>query len=151
VDDVGGQVPTPLILDSSVLRELARGDIETIGLVLRYDASGQPLVVPALAITQAILDTKAVDAQHAVHGLAEMDHVTVAPLRDAEQATALATVMSLTGLDVWDAHVAAVADAAVCPILTYDPAKWESPSRALEHRLHVWEIADPDQRDRPGT
>jgi hypothetical protein len=57
----------------------------------------------------------------------------------------------MTGLDGWEAHVAAVADAAVRPILTCDAVKWQAPSRALEHRLHAWEIADPDDRDHPAT
>lgn len=134
-----------------MIRELARGDTETIGMVLKFDATGQPLVVPALTITHAILDAPTEEVLHVLHGLAEMDQVTVAPLHDAEQATALGTVISLTKLDVWDAHVAAVANAAVCPILTYDTIKWEGPSRALEHRLHVWKVADPDDQDRPGT
>jgi hypothetical protein len=38
-----------------------------------------------------------------------------AALRDAEQAVRLAAVIARTGLDPWDAHVAAVADAGGLP------------------------------------
>jgi hypothetical protein len=141
---VSGHTPTPLILDSTVVRELARGEIGTIELMQGYDADGQPMVVPALAITHAVLDTPTEDAADLLHGLAELEQVTVASLNDAEQATTLAVVMNLTGLAVWDAHVAAVADASVCPILTYDAAMWQEPARALEERLYVIEIAEPE-------
>jgi hypothetical protein len=50
----------------------------------------------------------------------------------------------VTGLAVWDAHVAAVADASVAPILTYNAARWQEPARALEERLYVIEIAEPE-------
>ncbi|GGT07970.1 hypothetical protein GCM10010156_76350 [Planobispora rosea] len=52
--------------------------------------------------------------------------------------------MAVTGLDPWDAHAAAIADVAVCPILTLDVAKWQRPSRSLDRPLHVIGIADPD-------
>ncbi len=48
-------------------------------------------------------------------------------------------------LDPWDAHVAAVADAAVCPILTLDAPKWRQHSGDLDEPLHIIEIADPDE------
>ncbi|MDH2424267.1 hypothetical protein [Sphaerisporangium sp. TRM90804] len=61
----------------------------------------------------------------------------------AAQAVALAGVVAGTGLDPWDAHVAAVADVAVCPILTVEPAEWRRPSEMLDAPLHIIEIADP--------
>ena len=39
--------------------------------------------------------------------------------------------------------MAAVADAAVCPILTLDPAKWRQHARDLDDPLHIIELADP--------
>jgi hypothetical protein len=66
-----------------------------------------------------------------------------AALRDAEQAVRLAAVIARTGLDPWDAHVAAVADAAVCPILTLDVVKWREHAADLDEPLHFIEIADP--------
>jgi hypothetical protein len=53
-------------------------------------------------------------------------------------------VIARTQLDPYDAHVAAAADAAVCPILTLDAAKWRKHSRDLDEPLHFVEIADPD-------
>jgi hypothetical protein len=57
----------------------------------------------------------------------------------------LAAVIARTGLDPWDAHVAAVADAAVCPILTLDAARWREHPADLDESLHFIEIADPDE------
>jgi hypothetical protein len=37
-----------------------------------------------------------------------------------------------------------VADAAVWPILTLDPAMWREHARDLDEPLHFVEIADPD-------
>jgi len=59
--------------------------------------------------------------------------------------TGLAAVIARTGLDPWDAHVAAVADASVCPILTLDAGKWRQHSGDLDEPLHIIEIADPDE------
>jgi hypothetical protein len=48
--------------------------------------------------------------------------------------------------------VAAVADAAICPILTLDAAKWRQYAERLDEPLHIIEIADPDEapEDRAG-
>ena len=75
-----------------------------------------------------------------------------APLKGAEQAARLAAVIAGTGLDPWNAHVAAVADAAICPILTLDAAKWRQHAERLDEPLHIIEIADPDEapEDRAG-
>lgn len=139
-----GHTPTPLILDTTVLHELARGDTGTIGLVQAYDAQGQPMVVPALAITQTLLNTPTEEATAAMYGLAMLETVTVAALKDSEHATALAEVITVTGLDVWDAHTAAIADASICPVLTMDATAWQRPASALNERLHIIEIADSD-------
>ena len=58
-------------------------------------------------------------------------------------AVRLAAVIARTGLDSYDAHVAAMADAAVCPILTLDAAKWREHAADLDEPLHFVEIADP--------
>ena len=84
-----------------------------------------------------------------MRGLERLECVLIAPLRDAEQAAALATVAARTGLDPWEAHVAAVADAAICPILTLDAAKWRAYAAALDEQLHVIETADPGEA--PGS
>ena len=135
--------PAPLILDTSVLIAIARADPDIIGLIQDYDARSQPLAIPALAITGASLDTRSEEADTLLAGLELLESVTVAPLNGTQQATRLAAIMTRTGLDPWDAHVAAVADAAVCPIVTLNAAKWQQPSADLDQPLHIIEIADP--------
>lgn len=56
----------------------------------------------------------------------------IASLPGTEQAVALAAVTARTGLDPWDAHVAAVADPAICPILTLDAGKRRQPPAGLD-------------------
>ena len=57
----------------------------------------------------------------------------------------LASIVARTGLDAWDAHAAAVADASVCPILTLNGAKWRQHSGELDEPLHFIEIEDPGE------
>jgi predicted nucleic acid-binding protein len=146
VSEDTGAVPLPYILDVSVLTAIARADSEVTGLVLELDARGQPLVLPVLSLAAASLDARGAD--DALRGLEQLDNIEVAPLRDADQAAGLAAVMARTGLDPWDAHVAAVADAAICPILTLDAAKWHGLPADPDAPLHIIEITDPD--DDPG-
>lgn len=140
-----GAVPAPYVLDASVLTAVAREDQGIMTMVQRFDATGQPLVIPVLAMTGAALDARSEDAVELLEGVERLAGAMTAPLRDAEQAAALADVIARTGLDPWDAHVAAVADASVCPILTLDGAKWREPSAGLDEPLHVIEVADPDE------
>ena len=139
-----GAVPPPYVLDVSVLVAVARADPEVTGLILELDARGQPLILPALAMAAASLDARCEDADDALRGLERLDNVEVAPLRDAEQAARLAAVIARTGLHPWDAHVATVADASVCPILTLNAGKWRQHSADLDEPLHIIEIADPN-------
>ena len=143
-------VPTPWVLDISVLVEVARGDTRTMTLVQELDARGRPLVIPALAVTGASLDIHSDEAAELLEGLERLKNAMTAALRDAEQAVRLAAVIARTGLDPWDAHVAAVADAAVCPILTHDAARWREHAADLDEPLHFIEIADPGERPGPG-
>ena len=103
------------------------------------------MVIPVLAITAASLDVRSDEADELLEGLELLGNAEIAPVRGAEQAARLAAVIARTGLDPWDAHVAAVADAAVCPILTLDAVKWRSYAGSLDDPLHVIEIADPDE------
>lgn len=141
--------PPPYVLDTSVLTEIARGDLAMITLVQIFDERNQPLVIPVLALVGALLNTRSEEAEELLAGLDLLDAVTVAPLNGVEQAAALANALSITELEPWDAHVAAIADVAVCPILTLDSAKWQQPSRAFDEPLHVREIADPDPDPNP--
>lgn len=138
-------VPTPWVLDISVLVEVARGDTRTMTLVQELDARGRPLVILALAVTGASLDIHSDEAAELLEGLERLKNAMTAALRDAEQAVRLAAVIARTGLDPWDAHVAAVAEAAVCPILTHDAARWREHAADLDEPLHFIEIADPDE------
>ena len=140
----GGFRLAPLVLDASVLIEAARGDAGVMTLIQGFDADGQPLIIPVLAVTAASLDTRSDDAEAILHGLERLENAMAAAVRDAEQAVRLAEVIARTGLDPWDAHVAAVADASVCPILTLDAAKWREHAGDLDEPLHFVEIADPD-------
>jgi hypothetical protein len=145
-----GPAGIPLILDTSVLIAIARGDPDIIGLVQAYDSRAQPLVIPALATVGASLDARSEEADDLLAGLELLGHATAAPLRGVGQATRLADVIARTGLDPWDAHTAAVADAAVCPVLTLHPAKWHEPGAALDAPLHIIEITDPDDPEGSG-
>jgi predicted nucleic acid-binding protein len=147
VSEDAGARPGPLVLDVSVLAEVARADAALMTLIQGWDATGQPLVIPALAITAACLDVRSQDAEDLLHGLERLDNAMVAPLRDTEQATRLAAVIARTGLGPWDAHVAAVADASICPIATLDAAKWLQHARDLDEPLYFVEITDPDDQD----
>ena len=136
----------PFVLDTSVVTAMARGDPDIIGLIQEYDARGQLLVVPALAIAGASVNARAEEADDLLGGLELLDNVTIAPLRSTEQAARLADIIAKTGLDPWDAHAAAIADVAIYPILTRDAAKWRQPSADLDEPLHIIEISDPDER-----
>jgi predicted nucleic acid-binding protein len=140
---------TPLILDTSVLTAVARGDADIIALVQEYDARAQPIAIPALAIAGASLDIRSEEGDDLLAGLELLEVVTVAPLSGAEQAARLAHLVARTGLDPWDAHVAAIADVAISPILTLNAAKWEHASADLDDPLHIIEIADPGDQ-KPG-
>jgi predicted nucleic acid-binding protein len=144
VSEDGGARPAPLVLDASVLTEIARGDAELMSLIQGYDAVGVPLVVPVLAVTAASLDMRSDEAAALLHGLELLENSMVAALRDTEQGMRLAAVIARTGLGPWDAHVAAVADASVCAILTLDGAKWREHAHDLDEQLYFTEIASPD-------
>ncbi len=143
-EDSGATLP-PYVLDLSVAIAVARFDASVMTLIQGYDARGQSLVIPVLALTGASLDVRTEDADDLLEGLERLGNAEVAPLRDAEQAARLAAVIARTGLDPWDAHVAAVADAAICPILTLDAGKWRQHSADLDDPLHIIEIADPGE------
>jgi predicted nucleic acid-binding protein len=131
------------VLDVSILAEVARGDRGMMLFLQELDARGRPLVVPALAVTGASLDMRGEEAAELLEGTGRLGNAMTAAVRDAGQAVALAGVIAKTGLDPWDAHTAAVADASVCSILTLDVAKWGQHAHDLDEPLHIVEIADP--------
>jgi predicted nucleic acid-binding protein len=140
-----GAAPPPYVLDVSVVVAVARGDTEIMTFIQRLDGTGQSMVVPVLAITAASLDVRSEEADELLEGLELLGNAEIAPVQGAEQAAQLAAIIARTGLDPWDAHVAAVADAAVCPILTLDGGKWRQHSGDLDEPLHIIEIAEPDE------
>jgi hypothetical protein len=144
VTEGGNPIPPPYVLDLSILTEVARGDAGVTGLLLILDGRGQPLVLPVLAVLQASLDARTADADRALRGVGRLEHAEFAPLRDAVQAAGLASVISRTGLDQADGHVAYVADVSVCRILTMDAAKWREHAEKLDKPLHFVEYAEPD-------
>jgi predicted nucleic acid-binding protein len=145
VSEDGGAQPVPLVLDVSVLAEAARGDYDIMTFLQRMDAGGRALVIPALALTGASLDARSEDAGAILHGLERMQSALPAPLAGSEQAVRLADVIARTGLDPWDAHAAALADASVCPILTLNAGKWREHAHDLDEPLHFIEIANPGE------
>jgi predicted nucleic acid-binding protein len=149
VSEVGGPVPAPWVLDVSVLVAVARGDTAIMTLVQELDARGRPLIVPALAVAGASLGGRGDEEAELLEGLERLEGALVAPLRDADQAIRLAEVIARTGLDPWDAHVAAIADVSVCPILTLDAAKWREHEEDLDQRLYFIEVADPPYQPKP--
>jgi predicted nucleic acid-binding protein len=142
---VTDHTPTPFILDTSVVTAVARADPDIIGLVQGYDSRNQPMVIPALAITGASLDAGSEEADDLLAGLELLDNVAGAPLNGAEQAARLADAIARTGLDPWDAHAAAIADVAICPILTLNAGKWRPHVADLDEPLQIIEIADPSE------
>jgi uncharacterized protein with PIN domain len=145
VSEDGGAVPAPYVLDVSVVVAVARGDAEIMTFIQRLDGTGQPMVIPVLAITAASLDVRSDEADELLDGLELLGNAEIAPFKGAEQAARLAAVIAGTGLDPWEAHVAAVADAAICPVLTLDASKWRQYAERLDEPLHIIEIADPDE------
>jgi predicted nucleic acid-binding protein len=67
-----------------------------------------------------------------------------APVGDVSQALRLTDIAEKTGLDVCAAHVAAAADASICPILTLDADRWQRASASLLDLLYIIEIAEPE-------
>jgi predicted nucleic acid-binding protein len=141
----GGAAPQPWILDVSVLTAVARADTGVTRLLLILDGRGQPLVIPILALAAASQDARSEDADRALRGLGNLENVLTAPLRDADQAARLTAIAAKTDLDLGDAHVAAVAGASGCPVLTLDLTKWRQHGRDLDPPLQFIEIDDPPE------
>lgn len=140
-----GATPSPYVLDLSVLAAIARADTQAGTLLQSLDERNQQVTVPALAITGASLGAPGQDAGILLEGLELFGIVTIAPLQGMAQSMRLAEVIARTGLDPWDAHVAAVADASGCRILTLDGARWRRHEHDLGERLHYTEIEDPGE------
>ncbi len=82
----GGAVPAPYLLDVSVVVAVARGDTEITTFIQRLDGTGQPVVIPVLAITAASLDVRSDEADELLDGLELLGNAEIAPVQGAEQA-----------------------------------------------------------------
>jgi predicted nucleic acid-binding protein len=140
----GGAIPQPWVLDVSVLAMIAGGDGDMMELAQSLDSGGRPLVIPVLAIAGALAGGDD-EAPPLLRALERLGNSMPAPVQGAPQAARLADVIRRTGLDPWDAHVASVADASVCPIVTLDPGKWRGHAHDLDEPLHLIEIEDPEE------
>src|SRR5260370_36375982 len=127
-EDSGATAP-PYILDLSVAVAVARFDAGVMTLMQAYDARGQSLVLPVLALTGASLDVRTEDADDLLEGQERLGHAEVAPLRDAEQAARLAAVIARTGLGPWGAPVAPLADPSGSPLLPPAAGQWRPAPR----------------------
>jgi predicted nucleic acid-binding protein len=145
VSEEAGTAPEQWVVDVGVLVELARANVDVTRLLLNLDAQGQSLVIPVLGMAAASADARTEDADVTLRGLEQLDNVQVAPMRDAEQAARLAAIAARAELEYGDAHVAAVAIASGCPILTLDAAKWQQIAVELDEPLETIEIAEPPE------
>ncbi|MET8142270.1 hypothetical protein ABZU32_18325 [Sphaerisporangium sp. NPDC005288] len=82
--------PIPLVFDTTLLSEVVRGDPDLINIVRRFDAENQPMVIPALALVGASLDSRSSEVADALYGMALLESVEIAPLAGAKQGIALA-------------------------------------------------------------
>ena len=141
----GTEVPPPLILDAGVLTAVARSDSGVTGLLMDYDASGQPLIIPPVAAIAALTDLHTEDAARVLRGLEQLENVTTVALASIKQASAVAWVTAHTDMGPSDANTAALALTEAGRILTLDAGKWRQHAGDPELPLTVVEIADPGE------
>lgn len=133
----------PYVADVSILAALSRADEQAGTLLQSLDRQGQQVAVPVLAITGALVAAVSREDRDLLSvTLERFGAFIVAPLRDKAQAIDLARAVSRAGLDPWDAHVAAVAHASGCRILTLDGPKWREHEHDLGTRLEFVQVED---------
>lgn len=105
-------------LDAGALIALDRGDARVRALLVRAEATGDPVVVPATALAQAV---RAPARQARLSGLLQQINTHVVPL-DRGDAVEIGLLLAASGTsDVVDAHVVLCAARAGQPIVTSDP------------------------------
>ncbi len=134
------------ILDVTVLAECARGDAALIGMVQQFDADRVTLVIPALAVTGAIIDAGGTDEHAAlIRGICRLDAARLAGITDFDDAGELARLRRDTGLEhLWDAQTAELALRRRGPLLTLDLHRWKQTVHETSGDLVVIEVADLD-------
>lgn len=135
--------PPPYVADVSILAALSRADQQVGTLLQSLDRQGQQVAVPVLAITGAFLGAPGREDRDLLDdALERFGIIIIAPLRDKAQAIDLARAIGRAGLDPWDAHVAAVARASGCRILTVNGPKWREHEHDLGKRLEFVQVED---------
>lgn len=135
------------ILDASLLAEVGRGDNDVIALLQALDAADVAIVVPALAVTGATVETAATNEQLAVmRGVGRLDSATFAALAAFDDTVDLGRMRLETDApsQLWDVQTALQAVLRNCPILTTDAARWDAAEKELSGQLTVVEISQLD-------
>ena len=109
---------TGVTLDAGPLVQLDRGDRRVVALLARAAETGDPVVVPASALAQAIRDPA---RQARLARLLRQPRTDVVPL-DRVDATSVGRLLAASGTsDIADAHVVVCARRAGHSIVTSDP------------------------------
>ncbi|MEV0971295.1 hypothetical protein [Microtetraspora glauca] len=133
------------VLDSTVVSEVARGDLSLITMLFGLDTRGLRLVVPALIVASVAAEMGGGDESGflpAVRGIARLEHGSYGALGDFDDALELGRVAERLGdKQRWeDAHTVMLARLWRADILTLDGTRWGG----LElDGVRVAEIADP--------
>ncbi|MEU7692466.1 hypothetical protein OHB01_03260 [Microbispora hainanensis] len=136
------------VLDTTVVSEVARGDMPLITLLLELDQQGLRLTVPALVVAAVAAEMGGSDKTGflpAVRGIARLDHGAYGPLGDFDDALELgqaAARLTGDGRPSWeDAHTVMLARLEGADILTLDAGRWAGLDL---DGVQVTEISDPD-------
>ncbi|MEU8280234.1 hypothetical protein ACFYOK_37200 [Microbispora bryophytorum] len=136
------------VLDTTVVSEVARGDMPLITMLLELDQQGLRLMVPALVVAAVAAEVGGSDETGflpAVRGIARLEHGAYGPLSDFDDALELgqaATRLTGDGRPLWqDAHAVMLARLEGADILTLDAGRWAG----LElDGVQVTEVSDPE-------
>ncbi|MFI0424900.1 hypothetical protein [Spongiactinospora sp. 9N601] len=113
------------VLDTRLLIEAGRGDSDVVALLQVLDAADMTIVVPALAVTGAIVDAATDDQLALMRGIGRLDSATFAGLAEYDDAADLGAMRSEPHGDheLWDVQTVLRAALRGCPILTVDAAR----------------------------
>ncbi|WP_433501724.1 hypothetical protein ACQP1K_29245 (plasmid) [Sphaerimonospora sp. CA-214678] len=139
--------PRGYVLDTTVVSEIARGDLPLITMLFELDEHGMQLVVPALVVAAVAAEMGGSDESGflpAVRGIARLDHGAYGALGGFDDALELGQAAArLSDKRSWeDAHTMVLARRDGVDILTLDAGRW---SELELDGVQVAEIADPDE------
>ncbi|MFI7637815.1 hypothetical protein [Nonomuraea sp. NPDC049400] len=132
------------VLDAALLAEVGRGDNDVIALLQQLDAANISIIVPALAVTGATVETVATNEQLAViRGVGRLDSTTFAALVAFDDVTDLARMRLevRSPEELWDVQTALHAVLRNCPILTTDAKRWQATLDEMAGQLLVVEVS----------